>query len=48
MLKGIITYTEAREKIFIEKLGLPTELLHSIKMNYNQNISTPFLNVIVI
>ena len=34
--KGSITYTEAREKIFHELLGLPRELLHSLKMSYTK------------
>ena len=33
---GTITYTEAREKIFIESLGLPTTLLHSYKFSFNK------------
>ena len=40
--KGTITLTEAREKIFIEKLGLPANLLHSFKMNFGKFRSVSF------
>ena len=32
--KGTINYSEAKEKIFMEELGLPVQLLHSLKMSY--------------
>ena len=32
--KGLVTFEEARVKIFMHALGLPAILLHSIKMNY--------------
>ena len=40
--KGKITLSEAREKIFIEKLGLPANLLHSFKMNFGKFRSVSF------
>ena len=36
---GTITYREAREKIFLEELGLPALLLHSLKMGYTNSNS---------
>ena len=33
--KGTITYTEAMVKIYQQKLGLPVENLHAIKMSYS-------------
>ena len=39
---GTITYTEAREKIFIQSLGLPATLLHSYKMSFNKCRSISF------
>ena len=40
--RGTISYTEARDKIFMEKLGLPADLLHSMKMNYGTTRSVSF------
>ena len=33
--KGTITYSEAKERIFIEALGLSADLLHSLKFGYS-------------
>ena len=40
--KGTITLSEAREKIFVGKLGLPADLLHSFKMNFGRFRSVSF------
>ena len=42
VFSGTITYSEAREKIFIESLGLPATLLHSYKMSFNKCRSISF------
>ena len=34
-LRGTITFSEARNTIFIEKLSLPASLLHSVRMRFN-------------
>ena len=40
--KGLVTFEEARVKIFMQALGLPAILLHSIKMNYDKVRTTSF------
>ena len=34
--KGTVTYTEAKEKIFMEALGLNADLLHSLKFGFSK------------
>ena len=40
--KGTISYEEANEKIFTGALGLPVQLLHSLKMSYTDQRTVSF------
>ena len=40
---GIINYNEAKEKIFNKALGLPTDILGSVRMSYHKHPTIQFL-----
>ena len=40
--RGTINYTEAKDKIFNKRLGLPTTLLSTVRMTFNKYPSVHF------